>query len=85
MKNKIKILLIHTRNIFEQDGASANRWRSLVEGISSLGIEVVILFTQGYGSVNEFKKYGYKGKIGNISYRYTMFFLHSSLWMKRIS
>ncbi|HEY5590907.1 MAG TPA: glycosyltransferase family 4 protein [Paludibacter sp.] len=85
MEKKIKIFLIHTRNIFEQDGASANRWRTMVEGLIKEGVQIKIIFTQGYGSVNEFKKYGWTGKIGNISYSYSSFLLHSSLLMRRIS
>jgi len=85
MNQKIKILLIHTRNIFEQNGASANRWRTMVEGIANEGVEIQIIFTQGYGSVNEFKKYGWNGKIGNITYTYSIFLLHSTLWMRRVS
>ena len=85
MNQKIKILLIHTRNIFEQDGACANRWRTMVEGLAHKEVEIQIIFTQGYGSIREFKKYGWKGKIGNISYLYTIFLLHNSLWMRRIS
>jgi len=85
MGEKITILLIHTRNIFELDGASANRWRTLIEGLANEGVEIQIIFTQGYGSIREFKKYGWKGKIGNITYSYTIFLLHNTLWMRRIS
>lgn len=85
IESKIKILLIHTRNIFEQSGASANRWRTMVEGLANQGIEIQMIFTQGYGSIREFSKYGWNGKIGNISYTYSIFLLQNSLWMRRIS
>jgi glycosyltransferase involved in cell wall biosynthesis len=77
--------VIHTRNIFEQGGASSNRWRTMVEGLASKGVEIQILFTQGYGSVREFNEYGKKGKVGDIAYTYTIFLLHNSYWMKRIT
>jgi len=85
MGRKIKILLIHTRNFFEQDGATANRWRTMVEGLANEGVEIHIIFTHGYGSIREFKKYGWKGVIGGISYAYSIFLLHNTLWMRRIS
>lgn len=85
MERKINIVLVHARNIFEQDGAGSNRWRTMVEGLSAKGIDITIVFTQGFGSITEIKNYGFKGKIGNISYNYTIFLLQSSLWMRRIS
>ena len=83
--SKIKILLIHPRNFFEQDGASANRWRSMVDGLAGNGADIQIIFTQGYGTVKEFNQYRWKGKISSISYCYTIFLLHNSLWMRRIT
>jgi glycosyltransferase involved in cell wall biosynthesis len=85
MEKPIKILLIHTRNIFEQDGAGANRWRTMIEGLANEGVEIQIIFTQGFGSVWEFKKYGWQGKIVDITYSYTIFLLHNTLLMRRIS
>src|ERR1035437_6638777 len=85
MNRKIKILLIQTRNFFEQDGASANRWHTMVEGLAIEGVEIQIIFTQGYGSIREFKKYGWQGYLGDISYSYTIFLLHNTLWMRRIA
>jgi glycosyltransferase involved in cell wall biosynthesis len=81
----MKILAIHSRNIFEQSGAGSNRWRTMIEGLAKKGVEIQILFIQGYGSIKEFKEYGWEGKIGDISYYYTTFLLHNSYWMKRIT
>ncbi|MCK9412222.1 MAG: glycosyltransferase family 4 protein [Prolixibacteraceae bacterium] len=85
MGKRIKIVLIHTRNIFELDGAGANRWRTMVEGLHQEGVALHIIFTQGYASIREFKKYGWKGSINGISYSYSIFLLQSSLWMRRLS
>ena len=85
MGKKNKIILIHTLNFFEQDGATANRWRTMVEGLAKAGFDIEIIFTQGYLSIKEFKKFGRFGKIKNISYSYTTYLLHNSLWMRRIS
>jgi glycosyltransferase involved in cell wall biosynthesis len=85
MDRKIKILFISTRNIFEQDGASANRWRTMVEGLSQKYFEVQIVCTQGYGSFREFKECGWNGEINGIAYSYNIFLLQNSLWMRRIS
>lgn len=83
--SQLKLLLIHNTNIFEQGGASSNRWRTLIEGLSNNGVDIQIIFTQGYGKYSEFKQYKRKGKLGNISYIYSIFLLHNSLWMSRVS
>lgn len=85
MERKIKILLIHTRNIFENDSASANRWRTMIEGLANKGVEIQIIFAQGYGSFREYNQYGWKGNIDNIAYSYSIFLLHNTLWMRRVS
>jgi len=82
---KIKILLIQSLNFFEQDSANANRWRTLVEGLANTGVEIEIIFTQGYTSFSELRKYGRKSGIGKISFSYTIFLLQNSLWARRIS
>jgi len=83
--NRIKILLICSRNIFNQNSASANRWRSMVEGLSNEGAEVQIVFTHGFSSMSEFREYGWSGEVKKIKYLYSIFFLHNSLWMRRLS
>lgn len=85
MTRTIKILVVENRNIFEEDSADANRWRTMVEGLDKDGIELHIVFTQGYGSIKEFKKYGWNGEIGKIRYSYTIFLLQNSLLLNRLN
>jgi len=81
----VKIVLILSQNIYAQDSAGANRYRSLVEGLVSAGVNLQLIFTQGYGSINEFKEFGWKGRKSNFTYSYSIFLLQNSLWMRRIS
>ena len=85
VSRNIRILILLPLNIFAQNGASANRWRTMIEGLTQMETDLHITFIQGYGSLNEYKKYGSRGTIDNISYSYSNYMLQSSLWMKRIS
>lgn len=85
MSSKTKILLILSRNIFELNSAGSNRYRSIAEYLTRHNIEIELIITQGYGSFTEYKKYRNKGKIDAISYTYTLFLFHTSLWLSRIS
>lgn len=85
MHKKNKLCIILANNIFEIDGANANRWRSMIEGLSKSGVNIEIIITQGYYTFKEFKKYGRKGTIGDIPYTYTIFLLLNSFWMAKIS
>jgi glycosyltransferase involved in cell wall biosynthesis len=81
----MKIVLILSENIYSQDSARSNRYRTLIDGLASLGVDIQLIFTQGYGSIKEYKQFGWNGIINNIKYSYTIFLLHNSLWARRIS
>ncbi len=49
----MKILVILSFNPYFQSSASANRWLTLIEGLSSLGVKVELLIYGGFNSVEE--------------------------------
>ncbi|KAF0200322.1 MAG: hypothetical protein FD170_3580 [Bacteroidetes bacterium] len=81
----LKLLLVTQANPYFTSSASGNRMRSILDGLAKQGVEIHIIITQGFRSFDEFKRYRWKGNISEITYRYTIFLLHSSLWMRRIS
>ncbi len=67
----IRILILHSSNIFSENNASSNRWRTIIEGLSDRGIILHLLITSGFRSKQEIEQYGRGGIIsGNIRYTY---------------
>lgn len=67
----IKILVLHSYNIFSENNASSNRWRTIVEGLSERGSILHLIITSGYRSKREMRQYGRSGIIsGKIKYTY---------------
>lgn len=81
----MKIAVLLECNIFEISSASANRWRTMIEGLARQDVEVHLIVSQGYQSLAEYRKYGKLGKFGKIVCHYTVFMLQSSLWWRRIN
>lgn len=83
--NKLKIVLLQKSNPFFSSSASANRTRSLIQGLEQLGVEILICITAGYQSVLERNKMGRQGKTGNIRYLYLSEYHSDNIWRKRIN
>jgi len=81
----MKIIVIIGINPFFDDYASANRWRTLLEGLSDLGNEIQILIYRGYNSRDEYIKMDRKGQIGNIKCEYLNFLFHHTLFLRRLN
>jgi glycosyltransferase involved in cell wall biosynthesis len=82
----MKILLFRDYNMFAELGASANRWRTLVEGLSKFDVDIFILITSGYKSYEERIKYGRKGFINEkTQYLYSTNQKHYNYWVSRIN
>ena len=81
----MKLLVLVNENPFEVSSASANRWRTIIEGLADLGVEIHLLVLHGYQSVQERRKYKREGQRGNISFYYSIFLLHSTKWWSRLS
>lgn len=67
----MRILILHSNNIFFTNSASSNRWRTIVEGLSNNGISFHFIITSGYVSSIEKLTFGTKGSINRgITYQY---------------
>jgi len=82
----MKILILHSYNIFADGGASSNRWRSIVEGLSRYDVEFYLLITSGYRAVKEENIYGKTGHIDKkIRYQYISVQNRYDYWVSRIN
>lgn len=80
----MKIVLIRNYNPYYENGASANRFASLADGLCNNGAQVIIVVTGGYSSVQEKKngtRYFHKG----IEIRYFSKLLNHTLLRRRIN
>jgi glycosyltransferase involved in cell wall biosynthesis len=82
----MKILFLHCYNIFAEGGASSNRWRSIVEGLSRYDVEFYFVITSGYKSAEEENTFGKTGNIDKkIRYQYTSVQNRYDYWASRIN
>jgi glycosyltransferase involved in cell wall biosynthesis len=79
----LKILILIASNPFHQSSASANRWLTLIEGITSFGAKVHLFIHGGFNSVGEKDMFGVKGNYKNISYEYIHPILIEGYWKVR--
>ena len=81
----MKIIYIGRFNPLFENSAGANRLRTLIEGLSDLGVNICLRITDGYHSQTEAAKFGSDGKLREISYRYQCKLIHDKLWRRRIN
>lgn len=82
----MRILILRNFNMFSEQGASANRWRTLAEGLARLDVEICLAITSGYRSAGEKRQFGKRGKInGTITYHYLSGRNHHSYLPARIN
>lgn len=82
----MNILLIHSYNIFCDRSASANRWRTIVEGLAAQDVNFLYIITSGYKSFDEKKKYEKCGYINaKIKYQYISFQNCYDYFTKRVN
>lgn len=81
----MKIFVWIKLNPFFENSASANRWRTLIEGLSVLEVDIELLITGGYNNPQEFSQLGRKGSINGINYRYFSFWFHHNIWLRRFN
>lgn len=74
------IKIIIENNPFDKPTASANRWLTLIDGVTSLGSKVHLLICGGYTSSDEKAKFGPKGVFKNVSYEYVLPILVQGYW-----
>lgn len=82
----MNILLIHSYNIFCDKSASANRWRTLVEGLAMQDVNFLYIITSGYKSLDEKKINAETGYINaKIKYQYISFQNRYNYLTKRLN
>lgn len=81
----MKILIVIGQNPYFGNFAPSNRWRTLVDGLSDLGVEVIMLITGGYLTKPEFKSMRRSGRINNVKVHYISFLFNHTLWLRRLN
>jgi len=77
------INVIISINPFYTSSASANRWLTLIEGLSKLGASVKLLIYGGYQSNKESEALKIEGIINDITYKYISPQLIKGYWKRR--
>ena len=81
----MKMFLLQKVNPFFQTSASANRYRTLIEGLAELGVEIELLITGGFLTTAEFQQMGRKGVLKYIRYQYLNLFFYNNIWLRRVN
>lgn len=81
----MKVVIIVGLNPFHENSASANRWRTLIEGLNDLGVSISILITGGFNSLEEIKLYGRKGDVNGIKIHYLNYLYYGNRWFSRLN
>lgn len=81
----MKVIIIIQYNPFFLSSASANRWRTLIEGLRDLGANIELLVTGGYNCSQEYSHWGKKGSVDGIKYHYLVFLFNYNLWFRRVN
>jgi glycosyltransferase involved in cell wall biosynthesis len=79
----MKIIIIIKINPFFENSASANRWRTLIEGLAGLGVVFELLITGGYTNIKEFSESARIGSYKGINFYYLAFLFHHNIWLRR--
>lgn len=85
-ENKVTHLLCITKyNPYCQSNATANRWRTITEGLQRRGFSISVFITSGYAGLSEFLKDGFSGTINGINYYHSAFLFNDKIWLRRIN
>ncbi len=79
----MKIVFFRNHNPFAISSAAANRYRTLMEGLTIIGVTVKVYLTEGYQSKDEKNQFKKAGEIHGIEYEYIFPFQFSSYFSKR--
>ncbi|MFZ1705224.1 MAG: glycosyltransferase family 4 protein [Saprospiraceae bacterium] len=82
------IYFLTSINPYASEGASANRWRTIVDGLVLQGAIVKILITSGWSTRMEFDQYQIRGFIDSdckIAYQYICKLSNFTLWKRRVN
>lgn len=81
--DKLTIKVIIGQNPYAVSSASANRWRTLLDGLAELGTSIDLLIFSGYQTEEEKIKFQQSGEYENICYRYLNPVIYNGYWGKR--
>lgn len=79
----MKIAIVIEKNIFTQSSASANRWRTLIEGLAKQSCQLKLMIYGGYASQEEMNSWQIKGEKNGVLYQYVSSKLKIGYWQKR--
>ncbi|GEM_PF-962963 len=67
----MKVIVLNSFNVFSENNATSNRWRTLIEGLASHEVQILYLITSGYKSAYEKLTFGKGGYLNTkIQYMY---------------
>ncbi len=81
----MKINIVISANPYISSSASANRWLTLIEGLSKLGVEISLLIYGVYQTQNEANEWNIEGNKKGIYYKYLNPKLVQGYWEKRFN
>lgn len=81
----MKLIIITKTNPFFENSASANRWRTLIEGLLHLNVRIELLITGGYNTKKESVTLGSFGEWKGLSHRYVSKLIYYTLWWRRMN
>lgn len=79
----IQLVVITNFNPFTSNTASANRLRSLLQGLVTFNIAIKLLIFSGYQNKKEKREFSHSGEYYKIKYKYLDRFLSNTVWKKR--
>jgi len=81
----MKLFIIARTNPYFENSASANRLRSLIDGLRDLGRSIHLYITGGYKDQEEYKLIGRKSQNNGIEVNYLNILFNHSIWLRRIN
>lgn len=81
----MKIFILTKTNPFFESSASANRWLTLIIGLQQLKVEIELIITGGYVSLDEYSRLGKKGIYSGVRYLYAVSLFNHNIWLRRIN
>lgn len=81
----MKLFIIARTNPYFENSASANRLRSLIDGLRDLGMIIHLYITRGYKDQEEYKSMGRRSRNNGIEVNYLNRLFNNTIWLRRIN
>lgn len=79
----MNLIIVISQNPYFSSSASANRWLTLIKGLSKLGVYIKLIIFEGYQSLQEANTWKTEGTKNGINYKYIQPKLIDGYWEKR--